>query len=388
LFFILIILVAVISFLFINKNLNKDEGKVVANNSQNEEEIRKDKEKENNTTKLEKDINVVPSLLDKVGDNSAWCATFQLVWNDMQNEVVKKDVIFNPQIKMVENLNKQSFKEKDISEEYYYKKFGLMTLDLKEEIENGIKDKFNETSDILDELDWDEVPQDESGYTLDEKLYLFYAMLFREFKFEKEFDELDKSTFKGQTKEYDDIEYFGIDYESSKELYSQVDILYYNSDEDYAVSLKTKEGDLVVLGKGIEGNTYEDIYNNIQKEADSYEGIKSFTKNDTLKVPNIKFDILKEYEDLENRPFYNYKNDECVILKALQTIKFELNRKGGKIKSEAAIVMKETSAALEPQEVQYRNFNFDGTFTMFLQEAESDKPYFAANIDNITLFQK
>jgi len=26
---------------------------------------------------------------------------------------------------MVENLNKQSFKEKDISEEYYYKKFGL-----------------------------------------------------------------------------------------------------------------------------------------------------------------------------------------------------------------------------------------------------------------------
>ena len=269
-----------------------------------------------------------------------------------------------------------------------YKKFGLMTLDLKEEIENGIKDKFNETSDILDELDWDEVPQDESGYTLDEKLYLFYAMLFREFKFEKEFDELDKSTFKGQTKEYDDIEYFGIDYESSKELYSQVDILYYNSDEDYAVSLKTKEGDLVVLGKGIEGNTYEDIYNNIQKEADSYEGIKSFTKNDTLKVPNIKFDILKEYEDLENRPFYNYKNDECVILKALQTIKFELNRKGGKIKSEAAIVMKETSAALEPQEVQYRNFNFDGTFTMFLQEAESDKPYFAANIDNITLFQK
>ena len=32
------------------------------------------------------DVKVVPSLLDKVGKDYSWCATFQLVWNNMMNE--------------------------------------------------------------------------------------------------------------------------------------------------------------------------------------------------------------------------------------------------------------------------------------------------------------
>lgn len=383
-FFVILILLSIAVYLLIisrnsNNNVNTDEGNTTVS--------KMDNKKKPTTLETSDEIEIVPTLLDKVKANSAWCATFQLVWNDMQNEVVKKDIVFNPQIEMVENLNKQSFKEEDISDKYYYKKFGLKTLNLKAEIEKGIKDKFNETSDVLDLLDWNSVPQDDSGYTTDEKLYIFYAMLFREFNFEKEFSELDKSTFKGEEKEYNNIEYFGIEEESSEKLYSQVNVLYYNSDEDYAVSLETKEGDLVVLGKGVEGDTYQELYNNIQKSSDDYDGKQYFTSNDTLKVPNIKFNLLKEYEELENETFYNYKNDECTIQKALQTIKFELNKKGGKIKSEAVIEMKEVSSALEP-EVEYRNFNFDSTFTMFLVEDGKDKPYFASTIDDITLFQK
>ena len=69
------------------------------------------------------DVKVVPSLLDKVGKDYSWCATFQLVWNDMIDEVVKQDVVFTPQIDMAENLNKRTFTDKMISDKYYYKKY-------------------------------------------------------------------------------------------------------------------------------------------------------------------------------------------------------------------------------------------------------------------------
>lgn len=344
-------------------------------------------------TEYSKDIQVLATLEDEITKNSAWCGTFQLVWNDMQDEVVKQDIVFQKQLEIVENLNKQTFKESDISEEYYYKKFGLMTLKLKEEIETGIQEKFNEPSDILDMVDWSGVPEDDSGYGEDEKTYLFYVMLFREFNFEKEFTELENDVFKGSEEEYEDVKYFGIENDSSEELFSQVDVLYYNSEDDFAVLLNTEEGDEVILSKGENGNTYSDIYNSILEKEEEYTGKKYFTENDTLKVPTLDLDVLREYDELvaggnPDKMFYDSEGDLCEISKAIQTIKFSLDKSGGKIKSEALIVMKENAVAFEPEEIEYRYFEFDSEFNIFLRESGKDLPYFAANIDNIKLFQK
>ena len=124
-------------------------------------------------------LHVLTSIDDEVVGDSMWCGTFQLVWNDMVNEVVKKDVEFNPQLKIVENLNKQTFTNKQLSPNSYYSKFWLLTLDLKAEIENWIKEKFNESSDILDQwADWSNVPQSDDYYEWkSEKKYWFYVML-------------------------------------------------------------------------------------------------------------------------------------------------------------------------------------------------------------------
>lgn len=126
------------------------------------------------TTKLQSDagITVVPTMNDTITTDSSWCGTFQLVWNDMKNEVVKKDVVFNPQLDMVRNLNKEDFNETMLSEDYYYKIYGLKSLALKEQIENGIKEKFNQTSDILDDFDWSENELDNPN-NQDERRYFF-----------------------------------------------------------------------------------------------------------------------------------------------------------------------------------------------------------------------
>ena len=134
------------------------------------------------------------------------------------------------------------------------------------------------------------------------------------------------------------------------------------------------------------------VLTNVLLKSKKYYGKKSFTEDDFLKVPNLDLDILKKYEELiangnPDKMFYNSKGDICEIKEALQTIKFTLDKSGGKIKSEAAIVMQETSAMIS-EKVERRYFEFDSEFTMFLRENGKDLPYFAANIDDITLFQE
>ena len=79
-------------------------------------------------------ITVVPTMNDKITANSSWCGTFQLIWNDMKNKVVKKDIVFNPQLDMVKNLNKEDFNESMLSDDYYFKIYGPKSLELKEDI--------------------------------------------------------------------------------------------------------------------------------------------------------------------------------------------------------------------------------------------------------------
>ena len=323
-------------------------------------------------------FSVVPTMDDIIIDNSAWVGTFQLVWNDLVNEVVHRDVIFTPQLQMVENLNKQSFTTNMISDTYYYKKYGLKTLELKAEIEKGIKDKFNQESDILDLFDWsDNGLNDPSNPNLDR--YFFYVMLYRKFDFLHEFNNLEKGMFG----KYNDIKYFGIDDSSKSETRNQVEVLYYNSEDDFALLINTKSNDEVIFYKGPKGDTFKEIYDNMNLETDKYNGNKNFSSVDKFKAPNLKFNELREYDELSGKPFPTEKG-EGEITKAVQTIQFYLNAKGGEIKSEAAIDSYTASSA--PVDVS-RNFSVDDTFVIFLREKGKELPYFASKVNDITKFQ-
>ena len=220
------------------------------------------------------------------------------------------------------------------------------------------------------------------GYTDNYKKYLFYTMLKKEFNFENDFDELDNGTF--GTK-YNDIKYFGINKDSDSKLYNQVEVLYYNSESDFAVILNTKEGEQIILSRGAEGGNFATIYNNIIEKSKAYTGNKEFTENDFLKVPNIKFNTKKEFNELCDKEFLAKDGDKCKIEQAIQTIELEMDKSGGKIKSEAAIVMVKETAMMPVVEQRY--FYLNDEFTMFLKEKDKDMPYFAANIEDITLFQ-
>ena len=352
------------------------------------------KEIYNNTTKSDikeketfntEGVTTTLTLEDEIQDDTIWCGTFQLIWNDLKNDLAKQDIVFNPQLKVVENLNKETFTTKELSEESYYKKIGTPSLKLKEEIEKAIKDKFNETSDILDDFDW------ENRDPLD---FFLYVMLKKDFQFEKAFEELENGKFGN----YDDVKYFGIKSDESGELRQQVDVLYYKSKDDFAVKLRTKQEDEVILCKNPEGKTFGEIYNNILDKTevkvynmpnnqDNYEAIKVYgelKEGELLKVPNIKLKEKNEITEIEDKKFLFSNGEVYSIEKALQTIEFELDRTGGKIKSEAGMMVKNESVAIMDE---IREFSIDDTFAIFLIEKGKDKPYFAGKINDITKFQ-
>ena len=332
-------------------------------------------------------LHILTSIDDEVVGDSMWCWTFQLVWNDMVNEVVKQDVVFTPQPTIVENLNKQTFSKKYLSPNSYYAKFWLLTLDLKEEIEKWIKKKFNETSDILDQwADWSTVPQSDDYYDWKPaKKYLFYTILKKIFKFKNVFDQLDNWKFGDK---YDDIKYFWIKWSSDTKLYKQVYVYYYNSKSDFAVALKTKEWEDVILARWIWWSSFISIYRNIIENAKKYAWNHNFTKNDYLKVPELNFKSLTEFYELEDKDFFAKDWAPYRIFKALQSIELKLDEKWWEIKSEALIIMGTNSAPIKPVDIEHRYFNFDQPYVIMLKESNKDLPYFAAQISDITLFQK
>lgn len=117
---------------------------------------KKGKNKVTNTRYNPEDVTIALTLEDKIdkNNNAMWCGTFQLIWNDLRNDLAKQDIVFTPQPEVVENLNKGTFNTSKISDKSYYKIYGKPTFELKKQIESSIKEKFNETSDILDSFNW------------------------------------------------------------------------------------------------------------------------------------------------------------------------------------------------------------------------------------------
>lgn len=294
--------------------------------------------------------------------NKIWVGTFNLVWNDFMDEVIGGKIEFEDGYSaLADELNKQSFTEKQLSQKDYYKIHGPATLELKNKIEKDIRQKFDEKSQILDKVDWESLNH-----------YVLYAMLKKEFNYLERFPTLPDNTF-GNSEEK--VKYFGIQPDTSQKASKNVEVLFYNSNKDFAINLKTKEGEEVYLYKTTgEGKSFEENYQEMMNKKSKYTGNFTWQENDVLKIPYIKVNDEISYDELCERPI---KGTDWIIEKALQTIDFELNNYGGSVKSEALIEAYK-NAITETN----REFIFDNAFLLYLKEENKEKPYFALKVDN------
>lgn len=315
-------------------------------------------------------IEVLPTMTtESSASNRIWVGTFQIVWNEAIDNVVHKPIKFVGYDSIIaKQLNKKEFKKTNISEDSYYTKTGIVSPDLKSEIEQGIKTKFNETSDILDAFDFSYQP---------DKIFV-YAMLKKDFKFLEAFDKLSDGVF---GKNLTSVSYFGINEDSKHKLSKNVNVLFYNSREDFAVKLFTKGKDEVILYRTNDDTTFDKYFADLNKKAKIYDGNKKFEKDDKLSVPDIKLYQETNFKDVEG---HRIKGTNFKIDKTIETVDFRMNNEGVKLKSEAAIMMKCMALPIE----RGRNFMFNDNFVLFLIEKGQKIPYYAMRVNDVEVLNK
>jgi hypothetical protein len=302
------------------------------------------------------------SKISTIDTNKVWIGTFNLVWNDFANDVIGGKIEFEDGYSaLAYELNKQTFTVEQLNSDSYFKIHGKENLTLKNQIEQGIKQKFNETSSIIDKCDW----KQEQGYVL-------YAMLKKEFNYLEKFPTLNDNTF-GDSEEK--VKYFGLEPDTLQDASKNVEILFYNSDEDFAVKLKTQEGEEVYLYRTTgEGKSFEENYQEMIEKQSKYTSKTTWQENDILKIPFIQVNDEINYDELCGRYI---KGTDWYISQALQTIDFELNNYGGSVKSEALI-----EALKQAVSDKGREFVFNDDFILYLKEENKEQPYFALKVDN------
>ncbi len=326
-----------------------------------------------------KDFEITPLFSTKSNaQNKIWVGTFQLAFNDMKNKVLKLDKIEFVNEKPTDELiglNKEEFNSSMLNESSYFTSYGAVSEQAKEGIKKGIKEKFNETSDIIDELDW----------TPDEGKYYAYAMLKKQFEFLEAFDKLDDAPFNNSDEKY---KYFGIKDDSKKELDNNIHVFFYNNENDYAISLKTTNNDQVYLYRTDKNADFKTLYDEMNKKSLAYEGESEFRAIDTFKAPNLKINEIRKYTELLKKTIAGTYNPPICFKEAIETIQLELDNKGGKVKSEAIIMTMKNSLVALDEEPKPRHFNFDKPFVMFLIDSGKNDPYLALRADDLKYFQK
>ena len=222
---------------------------------------------------------LTPTYTGELGDtntNNIWVGSFQLAWNEFLDTRLKgKELKFeNYESNLANELNKRGFTKEMISEESYYIKVAETEPKLKDEIEAELKNKFNYKSTILDSLDFTKIDGS--------KCYTLYSMLYKNFEFIKPFDKLSGIKFKDSEEWYKS---FGIENSSSEELNSNVEVLYYTKisdtnlmSDDFAVKLKTKGEDEVIICRTDSSDSFENIYKEINTKANNYTGNREFRR--------------------------------------------------------------------------------------------------------------
>lgn len=315
-------------------------------------------------------IEVLPTMnTQSTAQNRIWVGTFQLVWNELTDKIVKAPVKFlDFDSQMANNLNQKQFKKSNLNEKSYYVKSGIVSPALKAEIEKNIKSKFHETSDILKMFDFTYNP---------EKIFV-YAMLKKDFRFTNAFDKLATGNFGNSLEK---VKYFGINDNSNPKLYKNVSVLFYNDDNDFAVKLYTKGKDEVLLYRTNDDKTFDKYYAELNDKTAKYSGDKNFVKNDTLTIPDIKLYQETSFNELEG---HQIVGTNMQIDKTIETVDFRMNNKGVKLKSEAAIMLR--CMSLAPREG--RDFTFNNNFVLFLIEKNQNTPYYAMKVSDVAAINK
>lgn len=312
-------------------------------------------------------VNLNPSFFfeNEINENNIWVASFQIAWNELCQAINQENISFeNYESKLANELNKKTFTKDMLSDNSYFVATGKPSKQLKNNIITNVKEKFKiENLEVLNKINFNSPEQDNS--------LIIYSIIHKQFNFTQTLDRLPSKYFKNS--EYM-FKYFGINNASDETLNKTVQVLFYNSNSDFAIKLYTNENDEVILYRTNDNKSFNDYYNALEKKSKEYTGNHTFTEDDELQVPIIQVNTVINYDELCGKAIVG--TGGLYIQNALQNVNFSLNEKGGCVTSEAGI----KGTYLSTGNLDSRLFYFNDSFVVFLKETNSNLPYFALKI--------
>jgi hypothetical protein len=299
------------------------------------------------------------------GTNVLWCGTFQLVWNEVCG-LVGEDIHFTNDPAMVAELNKKAFTSNDLDPASYVAVAGFVKDDIHAKIRKALFDKFgNSAKPAL-------VPDESLTPHPDD--IVAYTYLFKNLEFAVPFERLERGlNFGGR-----EVAAFGMtgDKSAHKKMAAQILILYQREYNDFVIELKTKSAqDRLILAKIQPGKTLGETIQMVEALILSGRPLKIGPEYE-FAVPKFNFDIARTYNEIENANL-DVKNPAVKpgtsVVSAQQDIRFQLDEKGVRLKSEAH---------LAAAGVDMLYLAFDKPFLVMLRRADAKSPYFAMWVDN------
>ena len=156
--------------------------------------------------------------------------------------------------------------------------------------------------------------------------YKIETTLNKELNFLEKFDNFNENNWKfGESEEF--IKYFGINNASSENMNKNIEILFYNPisinnshSNDFAIKLKTKEEDEIILYRTDTNKSFEEYYKEIENKTNLYTGNREFKEIDELRIPYVRVNGMISYDELYGKEIKN--SEGLYIFDTIQNVNF------------------------------------------------------------------
>ncbi len=298
-------------------------------------------------------ITINPTYKTTLGENTInnlWIGTLDLAWKELEGKLGLDKIEIegeNPQI--INDLNASTF-SKEMLDSNDYK------INIERTFTNGYKIDTTLNKELNFLVPFDNFSNDYTNLTF------------------------------GNSEDY--IKYFGINNASKEELNKNIEILFYNKiDEnnlhsnDFAIKLKTKEKDEIILYRTDDKKTFNEYYKDIENKTKEYTGNREFSESDELRVPYVRVNGMIFYNELYDKKIKN--SNGLYIYDVVQNVNFSLNERGCNLSSKASMVTEYMGIGSDTKFCYFNN-----SFIIFMKEENSTEPFFALKVDNSDILEK
>jgi hypothetical protein len=171
----------------------------------------------------------------------------------------------------------------------------------------------------------------------------------------------------------------------------QTVVLNYVSDDEFVIQLNSTT-DQIILAKVPPAATLAESLADVRRRIATPEKSRPTAEGeDTLSVPTLAFNVLRNYHELKKARITNYFRGGFPwyeITDAKQSVRFLLNEKGARIESEAFESLIGGNGHEPPPPPKPRKFILDRPFLLYVKEPEAQEPYLVLWVASAEFMQR